>query len=134
LCHISPFHTISISPPFDKRSQRLSLSNLAELDYGKAVYAFQKHLERAVLDCTDRPGDKRARAVTLQFKVTPVAETNGNTIICNSANGIFVIKSKIPDHETKTIDFGVTSKGELVFNPDSLDDHNQTTMFGGNDE
>lgn len=111
--------------------QRLTLKTMEEVDYGKAMLAFQQALKRAVLDCIDRPGDKRARKITLQLNLTPVAEINGNTIDCESAKGTFQVRFKPPDYETTAVDFGVRNNGELVFNPNSPDNHRQETMFDG---
>jgi hypothetical protein len=109
--------------------KRLSLENLKDLDGGRALEAFHDQLKRAVLDCLDRPGDKRARKIVLQFTALPVPVINGNTIDCDSVKGTFQCRCKLPDHETRTYDFGVQQSGDLIFNPDSPEDHRQMTML-----
>lgn len=114
--------------------KRLTLKTMEQLDYGKAMIAFQRQLERAVHDCIDRPGDKRARKITLQFNVVPIPEIDGNTIHCDSAKGTFTIRCKVPDYETSIVDFGITREGDLVFNPDSPADHRQETFLDDDEE
>jgi hypothetical protein len=109
--------------------QRLTLETIKDLDSGIAMETFQTAVQRAVKDCLDRPGDKRARTVVLQFKITPVATITGNTIDCDGAKGIFQCKTKIPEFETREVDFGVQQNGDLIFNPDSPLNHNQMTLL-----
>jgi hypothetical protein len=108
---------------------RLSLENIKLLDGGLPMEMFQESLRRAVKDCLDRPGDKRTRKITLQVNLTPVAEVRGNTIDCDGAKGIFLCKTKLPDYESREVDFGVQNSGELLFNPDSPSNHKQMTML-----
>ena len=109
--------------------KRLSLESIKELDGGAAMQTFQTAVQRAVKDCIDRPGDKRPRKVVLQLAITPVPVIQGNVIDCDGAKGAFQCKVKIPDWETRTVDFGVQNSGDLIFNPDSPHDHRQTTML-----
>ena len=109
--------------------ERLSLETIKDLDSGIAMQTFQQAVQRAVRDCIDRPGDKRARKVILQLAVTPVPIIEGNTIDCDGAKGIFMCRVKIPDWETRQVDFGVQQSGDLIFNPDSPNNHRQTTLL-----
>jgi hypothetical protein len=111
--------------------QRLSLESIKELDGGAALETFQTAVRRAVQDCIDRPGDRRARKVNLQLSLVPVPVIEGNTIDCDGAKGIFQCRVKIPDWETREVDFGVQNSGDLIFNPDSPRDHRQMTMLEG---
>jgi hypothetical protein len=111
--------------------QRLSLESIKELDGGAAMHTFQDAVQRAVKDCIERPGDKRARKVVLQLALVPVPMITGNTIDCDGAKGAFQCKVKIPDWETREVDFGVQNSGDLIFNPDSPRDHRQMTMLEG---
>jgi hypothetical protein len=110
--------------------QRLSLETIKSLDGGAALETFQNAVQRAVRDCMERPGDKRARKVVLQLALTPVPQIDGNTIDCDGAKGVFQCRVKIPDWETREVDFGVQNSGDLIFNPDSPRDHRQTTLLG----
>ena len=113
---------------------RLSLESIKQLDGGAAMETFQTAVQRAVKDCIDRPGDKRARKVILQLAITPVSTVTGNTIDCDGAKGLFQCKVKIPDWETREVDFGVQNSGDLIFNPDSPRDHKQMTLLDGEKE
>lgn len=108
---------------------RFDLESMNHLDGGITPKMFQDAVRRAVKDCLERPGDDRARTVVLQLKLKPVAVTNGNTIDCEGCDGVFQCKTKIPDFETRSVNFGVQNSGDLIFNPDSPRDHRQTTLL-----
>lgn len=109
--------------------EKLTVDSLTRIDFGSVAEAFKSHIGRLVKDCVDRPGVKAVRKVTLELKLTSVAEVHGNTIDCVGAKGVFRIKSSIPEHETQAIDFGVRADGSLVFNEDSPRDHRQATLL-----
>lgn len=111
--------------------QQFTLKNLDELDGGKAAVAFENHVRRAALDCTDRPGDKAARKVVLEVLLVPVMEQGGD---CVSVDAQIKVSSAVPKHQTKPYSFGLRRGGMLVFNPDSVDNINQTTLIDGEDE
>jgi hypothetical protein len=111
--------------------KRFNLDTMKDLDSGRAVEAFQTATQRAVQDCMDRPGDKRARKIVLQLTLIPVARIDGNTIDCDGAKGTFQCRCKIPDWETQEVDFGVQQSGDLIFNEDSPRDHRQMTLLNG---
>ena len=110
---------------------RLNLESIKELDGGATMQTFQDAVQRAVKDCIDRPGDKRARKVVLQLALTPVPNISGNVIDCDGAKGVFQCRVKIPDWEMREVDFGVQNSGDLIFNPDSPRDHKQMTLLEG---
>jgi hypothetical protein len=110
---------------------RLSLESIKQLDGGMAMHTFQDAVQRAVKDCIERPGDKRARKVVLQLSLVPVPMISGSTIDCDGAKGAFQCKVRIPDWVTREVDFGVQNSGDLIFNPDSPRDHKQMTLLEG---
>lgn len=104
---------------------QLTLETLKDLDFGKVNMAFMSELKRAVLDCTDRPGETKARSVALEFTITPIIDEDG---MCESVRGEMQIKSKVPVRKTKRYEFAVNKHGHLSFsehNPTSID---QTTF------
>lgn len=114
--------------------KRFDLTTIDTLDGGITPAMFADACRRAVKDCIERPGDKRARKVILQLTIVPVAVVTGNTIDCDGAKGTFQCKAKIPDFETREVDFGVQNSGDLIFNPDSPRDHKQMTLLEDGDE
>lgn len=104
---------------------QLSLTSLQDLDDGRVLVAFNHELTRAVKDCLDRPGDKNKRIVSLEFALTPVVGDEGQ---CESAEGEFAIKSKVPTRKSKTYSFGVNRKGALIYSSNSPESVNQTTF------
>lgn len=103
-----------------------SLANLDALDGGKAALAFAMHVKRAALDCMDRPGDGTARSVTLKITMVPRMESDGD---CNEVFSQLKVTSSLPPHQTKMLSLAMKRNGSLLFNPDSLDDVNQTTLL-----
>jgi hypothetical protein len=106
--------------------QQFSLRSLEDLDGGKAFAAFQLHLKRAAIDCMDRPADGKPRAVQLKIAFVPVLESDGT---CNEVKAQVFATSTVPTHRTKVYSFGLRKNGVLVFNEDSLESIDQTTMF-----
>lgn len=104
---------------------QMTLDSLNQLDDGRAVIAFQHELKRAVLDCIDRPGDKKPRTVSLEFKLTPIVADDGS---CEGAMGEFEIKGKVPTRKTKTYSFQVNKQGHLAYSSTSPTNIDQTTF------
>jgi hypothetical protein len=111
--------------------QQLTLATLEKLDMGKAAAALQEHLKRAAIDCMDRPGDGKARKVTLQFDITPIVTPD---LTCDEVHIQIQAASKVPTHRTKVYSCGLRKNGMLVFNPDSPDNVNQNTLLDGDDD
>ena len=103
----------------------LTLESLNDLDDGRVSVAFMLELKRAVADCQDRPGDKNARTVTLDLKLTPIVDDDGS---CDGAHGEFHIKSKVPQRKSKPYQFEVRKGGHLVYNSNNAENPEQTTL------
>ena len=86
---------------------RLGADTLANLDRGRAAAALNAALQQAVKDCINRPGDDRARKVTMVLEIKPVSETINNEISCEGAQGKYGVRLRVPDWESNTLDFGV---------------------------
>ncbi|MFZ5832388.1 MAG: hypothetical protein ACOY3P_20065 [Planctomycetota bacterium] len=110
--------------------KKFALENLGDLDLGKAKVGFERLVRQAALDCIDRPGDKRARRVTLTVTLKPVSTVNGNTIDCESIDASLKAKAAIPDFETRTYDFAIRNNGDMLFNPESPTNHKQQSFLG----
>jgi hypothetical protein len=116
-----------------KALTKFSLETMKDLDGGRATLTFDEQVKRAVLDCIDRPGEKRVRVVTLQMKITPVPVISGNTIDCDGVDAILQCRTQLPDHPSRQVNFGIKHDGSLIFNPDSPADHRQTTLVDDKD-
>lgn len=110
----------------------LSGNTLADLDHGRAGEAIDRALAQAVRDCFDRPTDERARKVTVQIDITPIADIHGDAVSCEGANGVYKVRLRQPDWESGKLNFGVRKGGRhgamLVFSPDSPQNHRQTLL------
>ena len=105
----------------------LTLESLAQLGGGVASAVFAQHLKRAASDCYDRPGDPKPRVVQLQVALVPVIESD---LTCHSVKTQIQASSKVPHHRSKVYNCRLRPSGQLEFQPDSLDNADQETLFG----
>jgi hypothetical protein len=96
-----------------------------DLAGGRVGEAFALELKRCVTDCEDRPGDDKARKVTLEIELKPATDEKG---FCENVWGQVKVTSAVPKRKTKPISFGVRRGGMLVFNDLSEDDFRQKTI------
>jgi hypothetical protein len=115
---------------------RLQADSLAQLDRGALGVAMEKAIHQAANDCVDRPADDRARVVTVQIELKPKAEFDNDTrsIEIVGAEGKYKVKCKVPDYESKPLDFGLQTDGTLIFNESIPDNHRARSLPFGDDE
>jgi flagellar hook-basal body complex protein FliE len=113
--------------------KELTLETVPLLAHGQVMIRFGKLLKQAIDDCIDRPGDDRARKLTLQLDIKPIKEVTDNVISCEGAGITVQLRLKIPDFQTKVLDIGVKQTGHAWFNADSPDNSRQTTLGFGDD-
>lgn len=114
---------------------KLQANSLAQLDRGALGIAMEKALQQAASDCVDRPADDRARVVTVQIELKPKAEYDNDTrsLEIVGAEGKYKVKCKVPDYESKPLDFGLQSDGTLIFNENAPDNHRVRSLPFGDD-
>ena len=105
--------------------KNLSLEALQDFADGTVAVSFNQHLKRAINDCDDRPGDSKARKVTLEVMITPQQLQDGNA--CNITTECKV-KSSVPDHISRPIECRIKQGGKAVFNDMSPDNPDQMTI------
>lgn len=108
---------------------KLDLENLKVLDDGRLEAAFAQELRHVVLDLMDRPADDRCREVSFKVKFKPIVDDCGD---CEAVQVQVDIGSKLPSRKSRVYDMRArksTTGPMLVFNEDSLDDMDQTTIF-----
>ena len=113
---------------------KLDLENLKVLDDGRLEAAFAQELKHVVLDLMDRPGDDRSRSVTFKTLFKPICDETG---ACEAVHVQVDIGSKLPSRKSRVYDMRArkSQRGPmLVFNEDSLDNADQTTMFDGDND
>lgn len=113
----------------------LGLQGLISFAGGSIDRLFSRQLQRAILDCDDRPGDKSARTVTVELKIKPVLQQGdgqGGAAIIDVAVEAQV-KSKLPNYISKTVECQVKNGGRAVFNDLSPDNANQPSLPLDND-
>jgi len=106
--------------------KQLTIQNFEHLDGGKAALSFNAHIQRVAMDCMDRPGDPRARKVTLSVDLTPVLGEDGSA---DEVKMKFHVKSSVPDHKSKVYSLGMRMNGVLIFNEDSPEAIDQSTFL-----
>lgn len=106
--------------------QKFSLASLAELDGGRIAIAVNKALERAAMDCRDRPALKSTRTVDIEISICPVPTDDPDADLIDSHVTV-QIKEKIPPRVSKPYSMAVTRRS-LVFNEVSPDSVRQATF------
>lgn len=95
---------------------KFDLGTLKDLDGGRVAAAFQHALQRAVVDCEDRPGEKKARKVVLEAEVIPIAGPENS---CDGTNVTFRVKDTIPTRTSRQYAMGIREGKDgkrLIFN------------------
>lgn len=111
--------------------RELNLEGLSHFADGTVDASFARHVKRAILDCEDRPGEKKARTITLVVNIVPVVLQEGAVI---DTNVDCTVKSSVPDHISKTVECRLKQGGRALFNDMSADHVDQRTideMTGG---
>lgn len=106
----------------------LSAATLESIDHGRLAATLETALKRATQDCIDRPSDDRVRKVVLELNLSPVCDEEDRVVYCEGVKARYQVRTKVPDWESKTLDFGVRRDGSLVFNEDAPDNHKQATI------
>jgi restriction endonuclease len=104
---------------------KLDFVSMPQLADGKVNKLLQRHLQRAAEDCMDRPGDKSARKVVIEYVFVPQVGQDGDCekVICEVE-----CKTKVPVYRSVPIQMRPT-KGGFLFNPDFADDLDAQSLF-----
>lgn len=112
----------------------LDFKSLAILDNGAANAQLASRLSVVSKDCQDRPGDAKARTVTVKMVFEPVLDQDG---FVGDVKLYVDIESKLPAYNSKGYSMGLRRRGNqgtFVFNENSLDNVDQGTLDMGDDE
>lgn len=101
-----------------------NFTSLADFDDGRIREAVDLELNRARLDCEDRPGLKQARKVTLTVILEPESDERGKIADVQVS---FDIQARFPKRASRPYTMAA-KRGHLVFNDLSPDDPNQMTL------
>ena len=105
----------------------VSLADLKMCGFESAQIAFDLEMAAAVKDVCDRPHDLSVRRVVLELHLKPVTGQEG---IATTADGEFVVYSRIPKQKTGMRQFALESQnGRLLVRPDEKENVNQTTFM-----
>ena len=106
---------------------QLNLETIKQFDEGRVWVAFGQDLKRAVLDCIDRPTDKRVRTVTVEVELVPIAnDGGGGCMIANDADVKMKCKLKLPHRQTISRPMRMNRSGQLIFSDLTPENPDQT--------
>jgi hypothetical protein len=105
--------------------EALKLETIPRLDKKIAVL-FDRQMQRICDDCCDRPTDKTARRLTVEFIVEPILDPDN--LQCDTVRLTVEAKAKIPVYRTPVYQCLVTNKG-LKFNTDTPEAVDQQPLF-----
>lgn len=98
----------------------IRLDTMRRFDDGKLPLIFQAELQRALLDCVNRPAETRVRKVALVLELTPVLSEEGE---CENVAMAGDAKATIPSRRTNVKELSVTKQGHAFF---TIDDEVET--------
>lgn len=99
----------------------LRAETLHQMEHGRVGAAIDLALKRIEADCRDRPGDDRARVLTVEIRVKPIADTVDREVVCDGLKATVLVKSKAPAQESREVIMGLDPRRGIVFSPDVLD-------------
>jgi hypothetical protein len=102
--------------------QVLSLHTIKDIDFGLVAAAFDLEMQRVVKDLQDRPMDGKKRKVAIIFTIASLDE-RGDSIGVEAQ-----VKSAIPDRVTRPYEMRTQQDGRIVFNPETPENPEQTTI------
>ena len=102
--------------------EKFDLAALAKIDGGRVAIAFEQALKRCAADCDDRPGEKKARTVTLSLAVEPRIDQDG---MCEDVNITATVADSVPKRKSKAYNMSLRKGGNLAYHPESPDNHAQ---------
>lgn len=100
---------------------------LAEFDEERVAAALDAAIQRAILDCEDRPALKTKRTVTLELHFVPMIVGAEREI--DAVDMTWSIGAKAPKQERSGVVMPVYRGGKIGYNPHSLESPDQRTIF-----
>lgn len=104
-----------------------SLSNLHELDNGKAVVAINHALRQAAADVVDREGDETKRKVVIEIEMAPELDPDTNKLDTIATK--IIVKTRLPAMKTRSYKLAQSPNGVLLFSETSPFDPHQSGLY-----
>jgi len=92
-------------------AQQLNLGTVSAVDAGEIARVWNIAVERAIRDCTNRPGETRARKVILQVEFSPSSGEDGSV---DDLEVSFQVQDKFPAFSTGTIVMRIRKRGQQL--------------------
>lgn len=107
---------------------KLTMESLSVLDQGKVRAAVDKELRHVLADLSDRPGEKSARTVSIDIKLTPEQDESGVAV---TGQLEVEVSSSVPKRRTRSYQFEIHEAAggtQALFNDVSRTDVRQGTL------
>lgn len=92
-------------------AQQLSLGTVSSVDTGEVARAWNTAVERAIRDCSNRPGNPKARKVILQVDFMPTSGVEGTV---DDLDVNFLVQERFPAIMTGVITMRVRKRGQQL--------------------
>jgi hypothetical protein len=106
--------------------QILDFDGLAVMDNGKLNIALRNLMRVLAADCNDRPGDKKARTLTIKISAKPETDQSG---IAETVKYTVAFSSKVPTYQSREYQAAIRQNG-FGFNVDFPDQLNAQPLPG----
>jgi hypothetical protein len=104
------------------RHLQLRLESLKDIDFGRLSAQWDLMLDHLVGDCKARPNVEKDRVITLEVRLAPMVDPNGNDPELERVSFSAKVKSKVPDRQSDAITMMVKADGKVVFHADEPDE------------
>ena len=106
-------------------SLQLSLGTVSAVEAGEVARTWNSIVERAIRDCSNRPGETRVRKVILQAEFTP---TPGEEGAVDEIDVAFQVQDKFPPFSTGSITMRIRKRGQqlmLAFEDEPMEEESE---------
>lgn len=97
-----------------------------DFDGGRLAALIEHELKNAVRDCQDRPGEKKARKVSVTFELKP--QDSDKSGVIDGVSLSFQCKLALPTRQSISYSLGLKQNGALFYNEHSPRNHRQGTF------
>jgi hypothetical protein len=108
-------------------AKTLTISNLQDLDQGKAALAINHAIRQCVEDVQDRPGDESPRKVAINLEFTPKRDADSDVL--DLVEFQVKVATKLPVRRTRVYPMLPVPGGAVLFQPGSPMDPRQGVLY-----
>ena len=113
-------------------AKTLSISNLRELDQGKAALAIDHAIRQCVSDVRDRPGDSSPRKVAISMEFVPKRDADSDVL--DLVEFQVKVATRLPVRQTRVYPMLPVAGDAVLFQPGSPMDPRQGVLYAEPDD